>query len=419
MATEGTSPADPATSVEHELGAWLDEHWDPQITLREWWRRLAASGWGFPTWPTAWFGRGLDREGAAAVSRVLRARGAIGAPTGLGTLMGAPVVLHHGTDEQRRRFLPPLAEGTEGWCQLFSEPGAGSDLASLSTRAERDGDEWIVTGQKVWTSGARQSRRGMLIARTNPDAPKHRGITWFVIDMDQPGIEVRPLKQMNGKAHFNEVFLTEARVHDRDRVGDVDGGWAVATATLQFERSGLSSADGLVRPPAGEPAGFLDRTLADVLARAADLAVTDDGAPGRYASLLRLAGQRDVREDPHVRQQLVQVWGEERIADTSRRRTAAAAAAGRPPGPASSIGKLAWTEGLRRSSDLAMGTLGAWGMLAGPDTPGGGHAQTFHLSVPSASIAGGSDEIQRSIIGERALGLPANRPSTPTSRSVI
>jgi alkylation response protein AidB-like acyl-CoA dehydrogenase len=399
-------------SVEAEVHEWLTSTWSADMTLRDWWRQLADSGWAFPTWPVNNFGRGLSTADVAAVSRAFRSAGkagSIGAPTGLGTLMGGPVLLDYGTDEQKTRLLPPLVRGEEGWCQLFSEPGAGSDLASVTTKAERDGDEWIVTGQKVWTSGAHHSRRGMLVARTNVDVPKHRGLTYFLIDLDQPGVEIRPLHQMNGRSHFSEVFLTEARVHDRDRIGDVDNGWMVTTATLAYERSGLSAAAGGVRPPAGEPAGMLDRTVGSIITEAAGSVEEDEAAPGTYANILSLAKRYGVSTDHTIRQELVKLYSHERIADFSRRRAIDAAKAGRAPGPESSTAKLFWTVGLRHASSLAMRILGPAATVTARHAHGDEQAaalQMFFLSVPSASIAGGSDEIQRNIIGERTLGLP-------------
>jgi alkylation response protein AidB-like acyl-CoA dehydrogenase len=168
----------------------------------------------FPRWPAAWFGRECTQNEQNQIARAFADSGVIGAPSGLGVLMGAPVTMTFGTEEQKQRWLPNLANGTEGWCQLFSEPGAGSDLASVSCRAERDGDEWVINGQKVWTSGALHSTRGMLVARNDFDQPKHKGLTYFIIDLEQPGVEIRPIKQMNGAAHFNEVFFNDARVND-------------------------------------------------------------------------------------------------------------------------------------------------------------------------------------------------------------
>ena len=377
------------------------------MTVREWWAALAASGLAFPTWPTGLGGLSADTQAANSIAKAFGNSGVIGSPPGLGTLMGGPVVATFGTPDQRARLLPPLATGVEGWCQLFSEPGAGSDLASLSTRAVRDGDEWIITGQKVWTSGANHARRGMLIARTDWDQPKHRGISYFIIDLDQPGVEIRPIHQMNGRAHFSEVFFNEARVAEADRIGEINHGWEIASATLRFERSGLSAhGRGAIQVHAGELAGNLDRTVGEVVeSNRTTKAPDDEGAPGTFASLLHLAKSMGTLGET-IRIQLVDVYAREQIAGWSQARTRAAALMGKPPGPESSTSKLWWTEGLRQSASTGMSILGAHGMLIGPMTPSGGAVQTFALTIPSASIAGGSDEVQRNIVAERALGLP-------------
>ena len=404
------SKADPAYALEpteDSLASWLHENWSPDITVREWWARLARAGLGFATWPENRGGRGWDRASLRVLSKAFGQVGAIGAPTGLGTLMGGPVVLQFGTEEQQARLLPPLVDGTEGWCQLFSEPGAGSDLASVSTRAERDGDEWIVNGQKVWTSGSTHSARGMIVARTDLDAPKHRGISYFIIDMRQPGVEIRPLKQMNGESHFSEVFFTDARVADADRISEVNNGWAVTVATLGFERSGLSAADGTpgVRPPAGELTGFLDRSVADVIASAKKARTLPEDTGGTFAMLRRLSAEFGTDSVPMVRQALARRYAHERISTFMQQRAAANARAGRV-GPEASLAKLFWTTGLAQGRDVGTAILGAHGMLNGKESASGGVVQKFALTIPSARIAGGSDEIQRNIIGERVLGLP-------------
>lgn len=400
---------DAATQVRE----WIAGHWHDDLTLREWWQLLHRDRWAFPAWPEEHHGRAMRAPVIDAVLHAFEEAGVIGAPTGLGVLMGAPVVMTRGTDEQKTRFLPGLSQGVEGWCQLFSEPGAGSDLASASCRAERDGDEWVVNGQKVWTSGAQHSARGMLIARTDPDQPKHRGMTYFIIDMDQPGVEIRPIKQMNGKSHFNEVFFTDARVADTDRIGEVNNGWGVATATLAFERSGLShGSGGGVRVSAGEQAGLLDRKVGELVREARETNQVPDEFGG-LSSTLRALGRVGTGMQ---RQHMTELVMRERIADMTRQRIEANLKAGGSPGPEASTAKLWWTEGLKVSRDLGMELLGADGMLEGGDTPGDGHVQHFFLSMPSASIAGGSDEIQRNIIGERALGLPRDiqhDPETP------
>jgi alkylation response protein AidB-like acyl-CoA dehydrogenase len=382
--------------------ALVAEHWHHDTTLRAWWAACANAGLAFPDWPVGLGGRGMTVADAVAVAHVFGEHGVIGPPPGLGTLMGGPVVRQFGTPEQQARLLPGLANGTEGWCQLFSEPGAGSDLAGLRTRAEQDGNEWIVNGQKVWTSGANHSRRGMLVARTNWDVPKHRGLSYFIVDLDQPGVEIRPLKQMNHRAHFSEVFLTDVRISDADRIGDTNGGWAVAVATLGFERSGLaaSHAAGLHRADAGEPAGQLDRRVGELVAEAlARGSAEDESAPGRFDSLLKTTRRLGRAASPTDRQDLARIYADERIAEWSVARISTGV-------PTAMLAKLQWTNGLRRSSQLALDLLGAEAMLREQDQPEALRLVDFALSVPSASIAGGSDEIQRNIIAERGLGLP-------------
>ncbi len=236
----------------------------------------------------------------------LRAAGAIGPPSGLGVLLAGPTILAHGDDEQRERYLRPILNGQEAWCQLFSEPGAGSDLASLQCHAERDGDEWIVNGQKVWTSGGQTADLGMLVARTDPDAPKHKGISYFAIEMDQPGVEVRPLREMTGRSLFSEVFFSDARVNQSAMIGELNGGWAVANTTLANERAGLGSggsgAVGGAMP--GKKANQLERRVGDLTAgRGRDRA--ERAVAGRQSNLLeKLAKDVGRDQDPNIRQRL-------------------------------------------------------------------------------------------------------------------
>src|SRR5262249_8936662 len=205
-----------------------EENWDPDLTVGEWWERLGMAGWSAPTWPAAWYGKGLSRDEANVVAKEISEYGALGAPSGLGLLLAGPTIVTHGTDEQRHRFLPDIVTGKVAWCQLFSEPGAGSDLAGLQAKAVQDGDEWVVNGQKVWTSGAQIADLGMLLARTDADVPKHQGISYFAFEMLQDGVDVRPLKEMTGHALFNEVFITDARVADAALIGGINNGWAAA-----------------------------------------------------------------------------------------------------------------------------------------------------------------------------------------------
>ncbi|MGH9059512.1 MAG: acyl-CoA dehydrogenase family protein, partial [Acidimicrobiales bacterium] len=226
-ARSGTPDAE-HEAVRAELRSWLDANWDVGLSLREWRGRLADSGWGCPTWPQEWFGRGLPAAAGEAVSDELARAGVVGVPEGVGMHLAGPTILAHGSDEVKERFLRPTVTGEISWCQLFSEPGAGSDLAGLTTTAVRDGDEWVVNGQKVWNTSAQHADFGLLLARTDWDVPKHAGITYFVIPMHQPGVEVQPLRQMNGHASFNQVFFADARIPAGNVVGEIRRGWTVA-----------------------------------------------------------------------------------------------------------------------------------------------------------------------------------------------
>src|SRR3954471_23000428 len=226
-----------AAAVRDDVRAWLAENWDPERPLLAWRGMLADSGWGCPAWPREWYGRGLRPSLAGVVSEEFRAVGAVGTGVGAGVSLAANTILAHGSDELKGTYLRPIVTREHRWCQRFSEPGSGSDLAGLTARAVRDGDEWVVNGQKVWNTGAVKADYGMLLARTDWDSPKHRGITWFALPMKQPGVEVRPLRQMNDYSSFNEVFMTEARVPHANVVGGLNNGWAVATTTLMFERT--------------------------------------------------------------------------------------------------------------------------------------------------------------------------------------
>jgi alkylation response protein AidB-like acyl-CoA dehydrogenase len=391
-------------AVRDEVRAWLAEHWDPERPLREWWRLLAESGWGFPHYPVEWFGRGLGADGRAVVEHELRAAGAYGPPHGIATMMVGPLLLELGTDEQKARWIPGIVTGTDVWCQLFSEPNAGSDLAGVQTRAVRDGDQWVVNGQKVWTSGGHYAQRAILVARTDPTAPKHRGLSFFVIEMDQPGVEPRSLVQMTGDAEFNEVFLTDAVVPAGNLIGEEHHGWGVALRLLSYERSSLD--------PESEP-GIQHKLDLTAPAGAYASGELDDGTRGYMprgseawtllADLLRSTGGH---RHPVHRQAAMRVYTDLAIARYTGLRAAAAARAGHLPGPEVSLGKLASVRLMRTYRDLALRLLGPGGQLAGGEAPGAGLFARIALSVPGMSIAGGTDEIQRNIIGERVLGLP-------------
>jgi acyl-CoA dehydrogenase len=274
-----------------------------------------------------------------------------------------PTLESHGTPAQRERYLPPLLRGDEIWCQLFSEPGAGSDLAALQTRAIRDGDEWVVNGQKVWTSSAQHADFAILIARTDPDVPKHRGITYFVLDMHSAGVEVRPLRQIDGAAEFNEVFLTDVRVPHENVVGEVNGGWAVAHTTLANESTMIGSSDG----------------------------VADD-----VDALICLARETDVGSDPLLRQRIADAYIRSRILGLLRQRA----------GVDGSVLKLLWAEAGARAAEIGVATQGPLGMLF-EDAPDAGHWQRQLLRQFHWRIGGGTEQIHRNMIGERSLGLPA------------
>jgi alkylation response protein AidB-like acyl-CoA dehydrogenase len=378
---------------------WLTANWDPELTVRDWWARLADSGWGFPTWPEAWFGKGMSADAAAGVRSAYAESGVLPPPTGLGQLLGGPMLLVHASDEQKARFLPALARGEESWCQFFSEPGAGSDLAGAQTRAVQDGAEWVVDGQKVWTSGAQWADRGMLLARTNREVPKHHGLSFFIIDIDQPGIEVRPLHQMNGAHGFNEVFFTGARVGDDRRVGEPGGGWSVAVTVLMYERFMAAVASAMPGRKGGqldEPAG----AVAERAARARSL-----GRTGVSELVIEAATKLGRTSDPVYRQRLAALWAQE-TTNGYLARGGQSARDGKRPSAQGSLTKLARSRLTRAGRDTGMSVLGAQGLLDSPDTTGGGEIQYRALSSPGASIAGGTDEIQRGIVGERVLGLP-------------
>jgi alkylation response protein AidB-like acyl-CoA dehydrogenase len=402
MMTTTTSAAN-ADDVRREVAAWLRGTWDPDRPLLEWRELLADSGWGAPAWPVELFGHGLPRELAAVVDEELDRAGAVGAAGGSGMSLAAPTILEHGTYDQQRRLLRGILTGAERWCQLFSEPGSGSDLAGLTTHAvaegDGDGDELVVNGQKVWTTGARHAHYGMLLARTDWDAPKHRGLTWFAFPMRQPGVEVRPLKQMNGYASFNEVFITDARVPADNAIGGMGGGWAAARTTLANER-GL----GALRL-ARLPRRIEGRTASEAAAEAEEHARTYVWYPqraGRADLVVPQAVARGRNRDPVVRQRAAAL---EAVVRTSRWNVQRARAQARP-GPEGSIAKLCASDIARRAAALHATIHGAHAMLTGPSSPADGIVAEVIVSVPGASIAGGTDEIQHDIVGERVLGLP-------------
>lgn len=398
-----------AHNIRAEVRGWLAENWSVDLTVREWWRRLAEERLTAPTWPEP-YGRGLSRSEGRLVTAELAAAGVVAPPSGaIGTMLAGPTLLAHGSPAQLERYLPPLLRGEESWCQLFSEPGAGSDLPALGARAIRRSQGWSVSGQKVWNSAADVAERGLLLARTDPDKPKRDGITFFVVDMTQPGVEARPLRQMNGEAHFCEVFLTDARVDDGDVVGTENDGWRVARTTLALERAMTASRlpRGLTGVASGRRAGNLDRTISDVLEEVHSQrapAFTGNAVPARR--LIELARSRGVASSPCVRQDLVRYFMLTEINRYTMLRAASTTKAGQAPGHEASIAKLAISRICTASSELTFKLLGADGMLAEENAPYDGALHTVALAAPGTRIGGGTDEIQRTSIGERSLGLP-------------
>jgi len=371
-ATGRWGEGDDDVSVFHALG-----HEEERALIaggQAWQQEKLAAGYGAIAWPEPLGGAGLT-DVHEQVFRHLEAEYEVpGSHELLRVTVGlvAPTIREFGTDEQRARFVRPFLAAEELVCQLFSEPGAGSDLAAVATRADRDRDEWVVTGSKVWASGAQFAEWGELVARTDPDVPKHAGLTTFLLPLNAPGVDVRPIRQMSGGSSFNEVFLDGVRVPDSLRLGPVGGGWKVALTTLGFER-GQSGAKRV---------------------------------GGSWEQLRALAAWSGRTADPIVRQELASVYAHERVRELTRRRADAARQAGAPPGPEGSLAKLLWVQGMTRIGEAAARILGP--RLLADTGEWGTFAWARHLlGAPGYRIAGGSDEIQRNIIGERTLGLPS------------
>ncbi len=347
--------------------------------------RAVEGGWAVPSWPHEHGGRGASKAEAALIARVQSGFAVPDLyPFIVGLRLVGPTLFVHGDEDQQRRWLRPAASGAEIWCQLFSEPEAGSDLANVATRAVRDGDEWVLDGQKVWTSRGAYADWGICLARTDPEVPKHNGLTMFAVRMSAPGVTVRPLVQMNGDAHFSETFLDSVRLPDTDRVGDVGAGWKVALTVLSFERSGADRA----APPA-RSRSRIPRWLSDLAAR---------GALG----------------DPVVVQRAMQLYSHEQVTRFTSQRASAAARAGRTPGPEGSGQKLRGAMAAKMRASLLLESEGATGMLTTAQ------AAVDFVTSPSMSIRGGTDEIQRNIVSERVLGLPGEPRAdrdVPWSRS--
>jgi alkylation response protein AidB-like acyl-CoA dehydrogenase len=429
-----TSPETPTSTEETvaEFRAWLEQNWDPDITVGEWWERLGLAGWSAPSLPTNAYGHGLSRSDSVRIAREIGSFRALGPPAGLGLLLAAPTIATHGTQEQIDLYVRDIVTGKKAWCQLFSEPGAGSDLAGLSTRATQQDDEWIINGQKVWTSGGQIADLGMLLARTDSSVPKHQGITYFALDMHQPGVDVRPLREMTGHAMFNEVFMSDARATSGAIIGEIGNGWAVANTTLAFERAGLGAGGGTAgiagRAQPGTVARQLDQRAGDFVSEpgAAPRRRASAGAGGAAAGffgaaasmLVGLAKGNGKFEDPVIRQKLARLHILGEIAKHNNERVKAARASGGDIPGMGNISKLVMSEMVRQSRDLGLAIVGAQGMLhalkpedqkvieEATGNPFLGAITSIALYSPGPSIYGGTDQIQLNVIGERVLGLP-------------
>jgi alkylation response protein AidB-like acyl-CoA dehydrogenase len=396
-----------ATDIRAEVRAWLAKNWDATLDVRSWWSRVASAGWSAPQLPVEQGGRGLAMEAVGIVKDEFSTHGALLPPGGLGMLMAAPTILTHGTPEQIARLVPPILDGGIAWCQLFSEPGAGSDLAGLTTRARREGDNYVISGQKVWSSQALDCDYGMLLARTDFEAPKHAGISWFAFPLDQPGVEIRPLREMTGHALFNEVFFDDALVLAENLIGGEGNGWAVTQTTLFYERTGIGAGGSFGRSPnPGVKAGVLTRDNAGEAAR--EFAALAGGNAGNMVSLtdlVELAHACNRAHDPAIRDKLALLAC---YADTGRWTARRAGAAEDPKLAArlATLGKVAQTRIVKLAAEIGLDLIGAEGMLWPPDGPGGGRFAEYFAFSSASSIYGGTDQIQRNVISERILGMP-------------
>ena len=400
-------------TVRAELRAWLDVNWDLNLGLIEWRGRLADSGWGAPQWPTAWYGRDLPVELVPVVEAEFKRIGAPGVARKGAAALAVATIQGHGTDLHKEKFLRRSLTGEDTWCQLFSEPGSGSDLAGATTRAEFKGNKWVVNGQKVWTTSAHLADYGLLLARTDWDVPKHDGLSYFLIDMRQPGVEVRPLRQMNGHASFNEVFFTDAEIGPEFMLEEEGAGWKIATTTLMHERRGANSMGRNVQP-SDRPERIFREEAEEIDVALAPYTWYPQRA-GRVDLVLERAKETGRNADPVVRQEIAKLMIMARCAEWTAQRARAAQEQGRPPGPEGSIGKLVNSEIARAANRVHTMISGADAMLTGDDSPMDGVIAEVLISTPAISIAGGTDEIQKNIISERVLKMP-KEPRFDTDR---
>lgn len=377
-----------------EVSRWLDANWRADRSKREWLELVVDAGYAVPTWPRAWYGLGLTAAHSDAVDAEFRRVGASGARQDVHNLW-ANTLLSYGSEALKRSLIKPLLLDGVSMCLLYSEPAAGSDLAAIQTRADRDGDEYVITGQKVWTSSAATAEYGMLVARTDWDVPKHRGISFFYFPMRQPGVEVRPIKQITGESHFNEVFIDQARVPAANMLGELNDGWRVLQTALAYERSVMGDMARGPRQP--KPAtDDHDERPKEVPAPSVSGAEVDLGA------LARLLGRND---EPVVRQEVARIYSLRMVNRWNGQRAKALIKQGESS-PILSLGKLAMSRILHDGAAVQSMIIGADSLLDGPDNPLGDAANFLALNAYFTSIGGGTDQIQRNIIGERVLGLP-------------
>ena len=394
-----TEPIDDLDAFRSDLRAWLDANWRTDRSKRDWLEMVVGAGYAVPTWSPEWFGLGLTAAHSSAVEAEFRRVGAYGARQDVHNLW-ANTLLAYGTDELKRRLIRPLLLDDVSMCLLYSEPAAGSDLAGLQTRADRDGDEYVVTGQKVWTSSAATAEYGMLVARTDWDVPKHRGISFFYFPMRQPGVEVRPIKQITGESHFNEVFIDQARVPAENMLGGLNEGWRVLQTALAYERSVMGD---IARGPR------VLKNKTDTTA-AGDAAEPQEKTPlptvsGAEVDLGALARDVGRNHDPVVRQAIARVHTLRTVNRWNGLRAKAEITQG-SSSPILSLGKLAMSRILHEGAAVQSMIIGAESLLDGPENPAGDAANFLALNAYFTSIGGGTDQIQRNIIGERVLGLP-------------
>ena len=410
-------------SVREETRTWLKKNWNPNLDLFEWRNKLADSGWGLPNWPSDWYGRDLPAGLVPIVEEEFQRIGALPIPKSGIRMLAAATILNHGTEMHKEKFLRRIVTGEDVWCQLFSEPGSGSDLAGATTKAVMVGNKWVVNGQKVWTTSAHKAHWGLLLARTDMDATKHDGLSYFIIDMKQPGVETQPLKQMNGYASFNQVFLTDAEVLPDFQVAELGDGWKVATTTLMHERRAADSLRAWGQVPDTD-GPIYDQERAEVETTMAPYKWYPQRA-GRVDLIMQRAKETGAIKDPAVRQEIAKLMTLHKSAEWTARRARSAQEQGKPQGPEGSLGKLAASNVARAAAKVHTMISGADSMLSGDDSPENGTVAEVLISFPASSIAGGTDEIQKNIISERVLDMPketrfdAGKPFKDIPRNTI